>query len=89
MLVPVNEANQIVSQIVGARFESIPLEELPEDLLPEGNIEDYEIVGVKLIPIEDYEEIEIPSEDQEDILLLSQIVGARFESIQSEKGGSL
>ena len=45
--------------------------------------------GVKLIPIEDYEEIEIPSEDQEDILLLSQIVGARFESIQSEKGGSL
>ncbi len=89
LLVPVNEANQIVSQIVGARFESIPLEELPEDLLPEGNIEDYEIVGVKLIPIEDYEEIEIPSEDQEDILLLSQIVGARFESIQSEKGGSL
>lgn len=85
LLVPVNEANQIVSQITGARLESIPLEEIPED--SESSIEDYEIVGVKLIPIEEYEEIEIPSEDQEDILLLSEIVGARFEPITLDTGG--
>jgi uncharacterized protein involved in high-affinity Fe2+ transport len=85
LLVPVNEANQIVSQITGARLESIPLEEFPED--SEGSVEDYEIVGVKLIPIEEYEEIEIPSEDQEDILLLSEIISARFEPITLDTGG--